>query len=370
MGLYSVSGTDCAVLVPSTFSEKHVELDIQRWADHCPPLINEGKPMLTLGMEIVTGYGQYLDNLFVDGNGTLVVAEMKRGKSPRDVIAQVMQYGSFVNKLDWSAIEKFCQKTHGRSLDDAYMDMFGRSLPRPPKPPHRLLVVAESFDPQVFDDALYGINHGIPLALIQFKTFNVGNAEIVDTVTVLGEIPDQTPPNRLSAPAAPKPIPDKPQATSESPMADNGYPAWLLSTISDKLVETAQQRGWNLRHKINQTSLPFADEAWPLPMGDCQLRVDTYKGGVVSLRLHFKTEAAPGLGAFLEQHRGRWSGQYAGTLPKADYPTPNTVYTLELPRPAMGDQAAVAEVFTQVEAMTAAFLPLLTEYFATTKTIV
>ena len=370
MGLFSVSGKECAALVPSTFADKHVELDIQIWADRCPALINEGKPMLALGMEIATNYNQYIDNLFIDGNGTLVVGEMKRGKSPRDVIAQTMQYGSYVSRLDWDAIEKFCQKTHGRSLDDAYAGIFGRPLPRPPKPQHRLLIVAESFDPQVFDDALYGINHGIPLSLIQFKTFCVGNAEIVDTVTVLGEIPDQMPPNRPASSAAPKPTPVKQSDDTTVPTADNGYAAWLLSTLADKLVETAQQRGWNLRHKVNTQSLPFADEAWPLSFGDCQLRADCYKSGVVSLRLHFRTDAAPDLGAFLEGNRARWADSYAGTLSVPAYPSPNTVYTLELPRPAMGDQAAVAEVFAKVEAMTAVFLPLLTEFFASTKATV
>lgn len=364
MGLFSVSGENVAALVPSVFSEKHVEKDIQLWADRCPAMLNDGKPMLSLGMEIVTTYGQYLDNLYLDGNGTLVVAEMKRGKSPRDVIAQVMQYGSYVSRLDWQAIEQFCQKRHGKPLDDAYAAVFGRALPRPPKPAHRLLVVAESFDPQVFDDALYGLNHGLPLALLKFSFYHLGGAEMVDTTTVLGEFPDQQPPSRISIPAASTPPAATALIATEAPAADTGYSAWLLPTIADKLTETAQRRGWTLRNKVNQQSLPFADTAWPLTLGDCHLRVDTFKGGVVSLRLHFRTEAAPGLTDFLEEHRAEWADRFAGTLPKASYPTPNSVYTLELPRPAMGDQVGVAEVFAKVEAMTEALLPLISAYFA------
>ena len=246
MGLFSVSGETVAALVPSVISDRHVERDIQVWADRCPALINDGKPMLSLGMEIVTTYNQYLDNLYLDGNGTLVVVEMKRGKSPRDVIAQVMQYGSYVSRLDWQAIEQFCQKRHGRPLDDAYAAVFGRALPRPPKPAHRLLVVAESFDPQVFDDALYGLNHGIPLALLQFRFYRLSEAEMVDTETILGEIPEQALPSR---PAAQLPfLPAIPaQAATDAPAADNGYSAWLLSTLADMLTEAAKQHCWTVR---------------------------------------------------------------------------------------------------------------------------
>ena len=82
------------------------------------------------------------------------------------------------------------------------------------------------------------------------------------------------------------------------------------------------------------------------------------------MRLHFRTEAAPGLVAFLDEHRAEWTDRFPGTLPKATYPTPNTVYTLELPRPTMGDQAGVAEVFAKVEAMAEALLPVVSAYFA------
>ena len=111
-------------------------------------------------------------------------------------------------------------------------------------------------------------------------------------------------------------------------------------------------------------SFPFADPAWPLSFGDCQLRVDTYKGGVVCLRLHFRTEAAPDLGLYLEAHRSKWADRYPGSLITPTSPTPNTLYTLELPRPAMGDQAAVADLFAKVEAMADALFPILSAYFA------
>ena len=72
---------DCQVSYPHT---THVEEDLQRWADANPHLLNEGTPMLSLGMEIPTRHDHWIDNLFVDGNlkkvlngenvGTLITA--------------------------------------------------------------------------------------------------------------------------------------------------------------------------------------------------------------------------------------------------------------------------------------------------------
>ena len=61
--------------------------------------------MLERGLRLVgrqtlmTG-GGYLDLLAVDGNGRLVVFELKRGFLSRDAVAQVIDYASDLNAMD------------------------------------------------------------------------------------------------------------------------------------------------------------------------------------------------------------------------------------------------------------------------------
>ena len=64
--------------------------------------------MQSLGRETETQHGHAIDNLFLDGDGHLVVAELKRGKSPRDVTAQAVDYGAYVSRLDWERIDALC----------------------------------------------------------------------------------------------------------------------------------------------------------------------------------------------------------------------------------------------------------------------
>ena len=179
MALFSVSGDAVAVLAPSSFQDEHREDDLQRWADENPHLLNNGLPMLSLGREIVTTHDHSIDNLYIDGNGCLVVAELKRGRTPRNVTAQAVDYGAYVSRLDWERVDALCRKRHGgASLDEAFRASFGIDLHKSSNPEHRLLIVAETFDPSVQDAAAYLINTGVNLTLLAFRFFELKGAKL------------------------------------------------------------------------------------------------------------------------------------------------------------------------------------------------
>lgn len=244
--LFSQSGDSIRVLSPTSFHKTQVEEDLQRWADANPHLLNAGAPMLSLGMEIPTRHDHWIDNLFVDGNGCLVVAELKRGLTPRDVTAQVIDYAAHVSRLRWPDVDALCRKRHdGTDLDEAFRRCFGRPLVRSEKVDLRLLILAEAYDPSVTDAALFLINTGTPLALLQFTYFEVGDNKLFEVRTVLGEIPDQQ------------------VAGAEAATPDEGHSNWLFSSVAEKLPEIARRQGWVVQHVINKQSLPFVSDRWP-----------------------------------------------------------------------------------------------------------
>ena len=55
--------------------------------------------LLVIGSEVLTPYGKRLDLLAIDADGNLHVLELKRDKTPREVVAQVLDYGSWVSTL-------------------------------------------------------------------------------------------------------------------------------------------------------------------------------------------------------------------------------------------------------------------------------
>lgn len=343
--LFTLSDGQMEALSPTPFHKTHREKDLQRWADANPHLLNEGTPMLSLGMEIVTHRDFSIDNLFVDGNGCLVVAELKRGQTPKEVVAQALNYAAYVNQLKWADVAEIGRKYRGIDLDAAFRECFGWPLVKPDKVHHRLLIVAESFEPSVTDAALYLINTGIPFALLQFTYFEFGDSKLFEVRTVLGEIPEQL--GRSAEPTSP----------------DEGYTNWLFSSVAKKLPEIAKRQGWEVGYKINKQSLPIVSVAWPTTLGDCQLRLDTYKKGVLAFSLSARKDATPGLQEFLEARRDDWREAFPAEFANPPYETVYANLTYNVPTPKLGDAEALADIVERTEKMAAAMVPLLDEYF-------
>ena len=54
---------------------------------------------LVIGRQVRTDHGLFIDLLAIDRDANLVVLELKRDKTYRDIIAQVLDYGSWVREL-------------------------------------------------------------------------------------------------------------------------------------------------------------------------------------------------------------------------------------------------------------------------------
>ena len=55
--------------------------------------------LMVIGREVASLHGGRVDILAIDGDGNLAVVELKRNRTPRDVVAQVLDYGSWVRQL-------------------------------------------------------------------------------------------------------------------------------------------------------------------------------------------------------------------------------------------------------------------------------
>ena len=67
--------------------------------------------LLVIGREVATSYGGRIDILAVDAVGNLVVIELKRDRTPRDVVAQALDYGSWVRNITTEEIANISLNT-------------------------------------------------------------------------------------------------------------------------------------------------------------------------------------------------------------------------------------------------------------------
>ena len=92
------------------------------------PCILSSEWML-VGRQVGTGHGGWIDLLAIAPDGTLVVVELKRDKTPREVVAQALDYASWIEGLEADDIAAIYSKfKYGESLSQDFLAFFGQPL--------------------------------------------------------------------------------------------------------------------------------------------------------------------------------------------------------------------------------------------------
>src|ERR1035441_1455461 len=103
--------------------------------------------LLIIGEQVATAFGKYIDLLCLNSSGDLVIVELKRDKTPRDVTAQTLDYASWIKDLSVEDIEAIASKyLKGTTLEAAFLSRFETDLPEVINEHHRMLVVASEID--------------------------------------------------------------------------------------------------------------------------------------------------------------------------------------------------------------------------------
>ena len=91
-------------------------------------LLNDG--WLVIGHQIRTDAGKFIDILCMDHSGCMIVVELKKDLTPREVTAQVIDYAASVTKLTAEEIAQlFLNYTQGsKTLNSAYKEKYGTEL--------------------------------------------------------------------------------------------------------------------------------------------------------------------------------------------------------------------------------------------------
>jgi hypothetical protein len=104
------------------------------------------KRLLVIGRQVETSYGGFIDILCIDESGDLVIVELKRDKTPREITAQALDYASWVKELTADQVQEIAEKYLKSSLEDAFHFKFGNSLPSSINQEHEMLIVGSEID--------------------------------------------------------------------------------------------------------------------------------------------------------------------------------------------------------------------------------
>lgn len=143
--------------------------------------------LLLIGRQVPTAFGKFIDLLALDPDGNLVAIELKRDKTPREVVAQLLDYGSWVRSLkndDLAQIfddyvKKYFPSHATDSLDQAFCSRFGTSeIPDVLNESHKLVVVAGELDDSTERIITYlADEYGVAINAVFFRFFRDGDRE-------------------------------------------------------------------------------------------------------------------------------------------------------------------------------------------------
>ena len=84
---------------------------------------------MVIGRQVPTSFGKYIDLLAIDSEGHLAIIELKRDRTPRDVVAQTLDYASWAQGLTYEDIKMiFSQYETTMEFESAFEEKFGSGL--------------------------------------------------------------------------------------------------------------------------------------------------------------------------------------------------------------------------------------------------
>lgn len=134
--------------------------------------------LLLIGRQVVTTLGKRIDLLAMDVNGDLYAIELKRGRTPREVVAQTIDYGYWLRDLDSEGVlDSFEKHGKGGSFDEAFRERFDQDPPPDVNENHQLIIVASELDAATERIVDYVSGYGVPINVVFFQHFHDGERE-------------------------------------------------------------------------------------------------------------------------------------------------------------------------------------------------
>lgn len=134
--------------------------------------------LFQIGRQVITDFGKRIDLLAIDRQGDLYVIELKKDRTPREVVAQALEYGFWVQSLSFEAIRELYAKHHeGEDFDSAFTSHFEADIPEAVNASHQLLVVATGMDTSTEQIVDYVRGYGVPVNVLFFEYLNDGDRE-------------------------------------------------------------------------------------------------------------------------------------------------------------------------------------------------
>ena len=162
-----------------------------------------GMELLLIGRQVTTSYRGHIDLLGIDSDANLVILELKRDKTPRDIVAQTLDYATWVKDLSYQQADAIATGYLSKSLKDAFAEHFGFAIPQTINVSHSMVILASELDDSSERIVQYlNTEHEVNINVIFFTFFGTKAGEFLGRAWLMDpqEVQERAAPSRKQAP--------------------------------------------------------------------------------------------------------------------------------------------------------------------------
>ena len=154
---------------------------------------------MLIGQQEITSHGGRIDLLAIAPDGSLVLIELKRDRTPREIVAQALDYASWVADLTADRlVQIYSRFSKGGSFEAAFQQRFGTVLDEETlNHAHQIIIVAAELDPASERIVAYLNARDIAINVVFFQVFQHGDEQLLSRVWLID--PGETQANAASA---------------------------------------------------------------------------------------------------------------------------------------------------------------------------
>jgi hypothetical protein len=174
------------------FQDEHQEEVLETWLENNPEKIIENGSLLIIGQQVTTNLGSYIDLLAIDRQGDLVVIELKRNRTPRETLAQALEYASFVEKLGYEQLDELLRSYAGDgplNLAQHHREYFNLVSDEAVafNNDQRIVIVGQKITPDIHQTSTFLRSKGVRVTCLEFTFFKAdGGLRLLSTNIVVG----------------------------------------------------------------------------------------------------------------------------------------------------------------------------------------
>jgi len=261
MRLFKVKGTgEFSEFKEQAFKIGHTEETLEAWLEQNSESIVEDGALLIIGRQVTTNLGCSIDLLALDREGNTAIVELKRGKTPRETVAQALEYASWVETLEYSELEQILRdylNDENYNLSEYHKAYFelketeGVSFNKD----QRIVIVGYEISQPIRETAIFLRKKGLRTTCIEFNYFKTELKEqLMSVEIVVGKEPIKKGPIKTES---------RPTTTKDKILADldeNALPifrAVFNFAEKNKLPLRWGSVGFSLSAVVDDTFVPF-----------------------------------------------------------------------------------------------------------------